>query len=314
MKIIEVPVNKIKPDKNQPRKTFDQASIKEMSQSLTTEGIINPIEIDKDFVIVTGEMRWRAAKEAGFKTVPCKVIKVSPELRFRRQVVENIHHNTMSDWDTAMALKQLLDGSPATIKSSKVHKGGLPDQGMRELGRQIGKSLTYIIEKLDLLGSSEGFQKAVKENKLSASFLRAIKRAPEEFRKDLEKKIVQGGFTTRDNAILVTTAMKKNPEKAEQILKQDYTGADPEGVIKTLRKIVPDYTETPATQALEEALKPADDIAKAAIYLHNLLKQHSLVDIGGFNLPRVILALRSLGRTMEVWLEKGPDKQLTGEQ
>ncbi len=91
MKIVNVLLSKIKPDKNQPRQTIDEEHIKEISQSIVTEGVINAIEIDENNVIITGEQRWRAAKLAGLKEVPCKILKITPELRFRRQVIENLH-------------------------------------------------------------------------------------------------------------------------------------------------------------------------------------------------------------------------------
>jgi ParB family chromosome partitioning protein len=95
MQILQKNINEIRPDPNQPRKNFPEKRIREMAKSILTEGIINPIEIDKDGVIITGEMRWRSAKEAGLTTVPVKVIDPG-ENRFRRQVIENVHHNTMT--------------------------------------------------------------------------------------------------------------------------------------------------------------------------------------------------------------------------
>ncbi len=76
-KIISIPIEKIKPDVNQPRQYIDEEDLKGMAQSIVTEGIINPIEVDKNFVIVTGERRWRAAKIAGLKSVRAMIIEVS---------------------------------------------------------------------------------------------------------------------------------------------------------------------------------------------------------------------------------------------
>ena len=178
MRIVEIPINQLKRDSNQPRQTLDSERVKEMAKSILTEGVINPIEVDKDNVIVTGEMRWRAAKLAGLKTIPCKRMVINPEKRFCRQVIENIHHNTMTDWDTGKALQKLLLLLPGSNKEGKGHWN---DRNLTKLSNQIGKSDDYIKEKLDIINSSNKFQKAVKSG-LPGSFIRAINRAPEEFR------------------------------------------------------------------------------------------------------------------------------------
>ena len=77
MEIIEIEIDKIKPDKDQPRTSMDELELKEMAQSIVTQGVINPIEVDNDMVIITGERRWRAAKIAGLKVVPVKIFNLN---------------------------------------------------------------------------------------------------------------------------------------------------------------------------------------------------------------------------------------------
>jgi ParB family chromosome partitioning protein len=311
MQIKMVPLSKLKRDTNQPRQYFDEEKIKGMAQSIYTEGVINAVEIDKDYKIITGELRVRASKLAGLKEVPCKIISVGINQRFRRQVIENLHNSSMTDWDTAKALQKLLDGSQATIRSSKVHKGGLPDKGLRELSRQIGKSLSYILEKLALLNSSLEFQEAVKQNKISGTFLRAINRAPEAYKEQLEKKIIAGDFATRDNALMVVKALKIHPEKSKELLAEQYKDSEPQKISQKITKIIPNFTETPASDALAKAFEPSQEITAASLKLRDLLKKYSVADVGSFNVPRVVLALRSVYAEMENWLKKTAEKQLT---
>ncbi|MCX6705438.1 MAG: ParB/RepB/Spo0J family partition protein, partial [Candidatus Woesebacteria bacterium] len=163
MEIIEIEIDKIKPDSDNPRTVIEEEELKEMAQSIITEGIINPIEVDKDFMIITGERRWRAAKLAGFKTIPAKIMDLDKNQRFLRQVVENIQHNAMSDWDTANAFKKIIEAG--WLKSSQPKSSPIPitrDHGVRWLSRKIGKSKDYITEKLDILEASGDFQQAVK--------------------------------------------------------------------------------------------------------------------------------------------------------
>lgn len=310
MEIKEIPIGQIRRDLKQPRKYFNESSIAEMALSIKTEGVINPIEIDKDKVIITGEMRWRSAKAAGLKTIPCKIISVSESARYRRQVIENVHHNTMTEWDTAVAVKTLLDSGRASIRSSKQKKGGLPDKGIHELSRLIGKSEKFIIEKLELLKASPQFQKAV-QGGLSASYLRVLKRIPEEHKEVMEKKILGGEFKTRDSAQLVASAIRLNPDKAEELLNTNYSKVEVQAMPKAIKEIIPDFSETPVTKALEDALRPAEELMKAVNQLQKLLETYDLSDIGSLNLPRLVLGLKILNKKMVLWLTQVPEKYLS---
>ena len=150
MNIIQKNINEIRPDTNQPRKNFPETRIREMAKSILTEGIINPIEVDKDGVIVTGEIRWRSAKEAGLKTVPVKVIDPG-KTRFRRQVVENVHHNTMTTMDTSRALSKLLSHN----KLNAVQNSDYGEQEVLKLANEnrsaysldVTKWISFVINK-----------------------------------------------------------------------------------------------------------------------------------------------------------------------
>src|SRR3990172_269735 len=104
---IEVPVGKISPDPNQPRKYFDEKKIKTIAASINSNigkgktGIINPIEVDENYQIITGECRWRAAVLAGLPTVTEKVLELSPDERYWRQGVENINRKNMTSVEEA---------------------------------------------------------------------------------------------------------------------------------------------------------------------------------------------------------------------
>src|SRR3990167_9634900 len=90
MEIEDIQIDSIKPDPNQPRKYFDPETEQELAKTMQQGGIINPIEIDENNVIITGERRWRAIKLTNLTTIPCKRITgLSPKERFIRQVTEN---------------------------------------------------------------------------------------------------------------------------------------------------------------------------------------------------------------------------------
>ena len=101
-----IDINKIKPDKDQPRKTFNEETLRELAQTYKSQGITQPIEIDEKFVIITGERRFRAAKLAGLKKIPCRIIKgLTEEQKLERRLIENIHHEPLTDLEKAEAIK-----------------------------------------------------------------------------------------------------------------------------------------------------------------------------------------------------------------
>lgn len=306
MEIKQIPIGKIKRDRTQPRTYFDPVLLSELAQSIKTEGVINPVEVDKDLVIVTGEMRWRAAKLAGLETLPCKIIKIDPRTRYRRQVIENLHHNTMTDMDTAVAFKRLLDSRPP---SQDKHKGGLPDQGVRELARELGKSQSFIMEKLGILSASYKFRKAVSKG-LSASFLRAIKAAPQEFRGEMEDKIIKNGFASYSSARIVAQAIRQYPDKGKKLLSVDYSKLDTRQVSILVHKMLPEMVETPGAKAYELALIPSEEIADAIRKLQTVLDKYQIEDIGLFNLTRTVGNMRLLVKKMTVWLQRQPEVEM----
>ena len=103
-------VDDIKPNPQQPRKSFDEEKLKALAETYRNQGVIQPIEVDENYQIITGERRWRAAKIAGLKEIPCKIIKgLSEEEKLERQLIENIHHEPLSDIDKARAIKKLME-------------------------------------------------------------------------------------------------------------------------------------------------------------------------------------------------------------
>ncbi len=296
MEIKLIPIEKLKRDKKQPRQTFDEEKIRGMAQSIVTEGIINPIEVDKNFVIITGELRSRAAKVAGLKEVPCKVISINEKERFRRQVIENIHHNTMTDWDTAKALSKLLKELPIVPGTIGTH-GGKPNQGFSALGKIIGKPETYVREKFEILNSSEQFREAVQKG-LSGTFIRAIKATPPEYKGVMEKKIIAGDFENRDFAVQTAYALQRSPEKASQILKVSNEDQ--------LYRISPR-----AHEVVKARLKPTTEFMVIQKQLLKWLKSNPPETIVHKDRFLTILGMSNLVDKLNEWGKKAQHKQLT---
>lgn len=310
MKIVEVKTDRITPDPTQPRTSIDELDLREMAQSILTTGIINPIEVDKNFVIVTGERRWRASKIAGLKTVPVRIINLTKEDRFMRQVVENIHHNTMSDWDTANALKKLIQIGwvPGTSPSPKTGPQE-SDKGMNWLSRKIGKSTAYIREKFAILEASEEFKKNVKSGKLSGGFIRVITRTPEKFKKTIEEKILNNEFSTREGALELVSALKReeaNPHVIKKLLDTDYSKFN--GTHETenaITKISPRLHELVA-----KSYEPSQEISKIAENLKEWIRNNPKNKVGTIHAPRVVINLNFMKTLIDEWFKGEAVKEI----
>jgi len=107
-KIVEVPIDLLKRDHKQPRKTFAEESVESMAKTIKVHGTINPIEVDGKNVIITGEIRWRAAKLAGMEKVPVRRIKnITPQERLERQLIENLHRIELTSVERENAIYAL---------------------------------------------------------------------------------------------------------------------------------------------------------------------------------------------------------------
>ena len=257
---------KLKRDENQPRQYFDEEKLQSLADSFSAQGVINPIEIDDHGVIVTGERRWRAAKLAGLKKIPCRVVNIPKNERLLRQTVENMHFQDLSDMEQARTFKELLC-VPGTQQSWN-------DAGIRELARTIGVSERTVREKLSMLEQPKSFQKKIESGEITGSMVRAVNQAPEEYKKPLRDKIMRGEVKTRDGAIAIAKGLKRakkvDPELAEEILKQDYSHDDSYRATKKVVDIVPTAGQVYG-EMVEKSRHAGDTIKEAVRQLNHAL-------------------------------------------
>jgi len=284
MKIINVPINKIKKDPNQPRQYFTQQAVDEMAISIKNEGVINPIEIDKKNIIITGEMRWRATKKAGLKTIPCKILEISPNKRFIRQMQENIHHHTMTAWDTAKGFEKtanILRLSPGDNRD-KVHSH--PTKYVVELSKLYGLSHNTISEYLDLLEESERVRRAIRKNRFPYTKIRESNKAPKKYVDKLKAKVIKEKYISREGISAISAGLRRaeafgNPEMIKKLMENNYK--DKKGnpmtsreIILKVNKIIPD-TQT----ILEKDIDRVKVITKKITELGNYLEKNPLSSI-----------------------------------
>lgn len=155
--LISVEIEKLVARKDQPRKNFDDESLKELAESIKTDGIIQPIVVRKvkDFYeIIAGERRFRASKLAGIKKVPVVVKNVDERKSRELALVENIQREDLNPIEEAISLKTLMEEYKLT---------------QQELSEIIGKSRSYIANNLRLLTLSDYIKEHLIRGELSSS-------------------------------------------------------------------------------------------------------------------------------------------------
>lgn len=222
--VYQIEINKIKADPNQPREYFDEKNIQEMANSFKTEGVLQPIEIDPNYVIIFGEIRWRAAKVAGFKTVPAMINEVDGNSRFKRQVVENIHHNTMTPRETSMSIFKLYS---LIVKSAadKTIGDTINTEAVQKVAEEIGKSYGWVYQMVQLAGETN--PKVIKylgEPDASSTAIISINQArfDDKTKERLKEKVATKGIKGRDLIRKFISAIENNPDKTDQLLTEEY--------------------------------------------------------------------------------------------
>ena len=214
MEIKEIAIDKIRPDRNQPRKEFDREKLQEMAETFKTQGAISPIEIDQNKVIVTGELRWRASKRAGLKKIPCKIWKGTPEQRLERQLVENFARQEMNIEDVEDSINRINKLSPGLSLRQLSAKTGISFSSLRRLNivkeratpkiKQMVKDKELSIRKaaeiskldeeeqeeaLEILEEKKPFHQEIKERVREKKEIRQLKEKQQEIKKQDEMQV-----------------------------------------------------------------------------------------------------------------------------
>ncbi len=184
--VIEVDINKIEPNKNQPRTGFDEEKIAELAESIKEVGIVQPIVVKKNgdfFMIIAGERRWRAARKAGLKTIPV-IIRDYDELKtLEASLIENIQRENLNPLEEAFTYKKFYDEF---------------NFNQETIAKKVGKSRTAITNSMRLLNLDKRVQNFLKENKLSGGHARALLSITDgDLQFDAAEKVIEEGWSVR---------------------------------------------------------------------------------------------------------------------
>lgn len=217
----KIPIELIKPNKNQPRKKFSKTALEELSKSIAAKGVIQPLLVRKDdeaielYEIVAGERRWRAAQMAKLHEVPVIVGSFSDLEVLEIAIIENIQREDLNPIEEALGFKQLQEAFSQT---------------QEQLSEALGKSRSYIANALRLLALPKIVLDWIQDGSLSVGHARAI--ITTQNPSQLARKIVVGGLTVRETERLV-----RNTSKKPQIKKPANTKMKPADTLALERQL-----------------------------------------------------------------------------
>lgn len=201
-----LPIDEIKPNKGQPRKTFRAEELAELADSIKQNGILQPLLVRKKgtgYEIVAGERRYQAAKAAGLTEVPVVIREISDDDVFKLALIENLQRSDLSPLEEAQGYRQLIKEKGLT---------------QEELAKILSKSRSAITNTLRLLDLPREVQELVEEGKLTAGHARAILAVPsEEGRIQLAQKVVAERLSVRQTESLAPLfSVSKSEEPARR--------------------------------------------------------------------------------------------------
>jgi ParB family chromosome partitioning protein len=222
--VAKIPIEKIRPNRFQPRTRFTSDSLQELADSIKIHGVAQPLlvapsAVPGEYELVAGERRLRAARMAGLVDIPCVVRAVTERERHELSLVENLQREDLNPVEEAESIHRLME------------EAGLTQE---EVARRLGKSRSAVANKLRLLDLPQMLRNALMEGLLTEGHARALLGITDRTRQEeLGKRVVQAKLTVRDVERLVA----------------DWAGALREGRVR------PTPRKNPDVRRLEEELQ-----------------------------------------------------------
>lgn len=211
----QIPIGQIVPNPSQPRTSFDEEALRELSDSIRQLGIIQPITVRRDgtdrYIIISGERRWRASRMAGLETLPAYVREADDENLHAMALVENIQRQDLNAMEIAISLSRLMEECAITQDA---------------VAARVGKKRSTVANYLRLLALPPEVQAALKEDLISMGHAKAIGAAPEKSRVAMLRKVIKRGLSVRQTEELARKLAEGRPERevlADDELPDNYT-------------------------------------------------------------------------------------------
>ena len=202
---IKVKINQVEPNREQPRKTFDEESIQELTESIRQFGVLQPLIVQdrgKYYEIIAGERRWRAAMAAGLKEIPVVIRKMTEQEIIEISLIENIQREALNPIEEAEAFKRLLTEFQLT---------------QEEVAERVSKSRTAVTNSMRLLKLDERVQQMVIDKVLTTGHARALLSIEDgELQFQAANRIFNEKLSVRDTEKLAKKIGKEKPNKKEE--------------------------------------------------------------------------------------------------
>ena len=183
----EIPVNEVRPNPYQPRKTFNEDALNELAESIKNYGVFQPIIVKKSikgYDLIAGERRLRASRIAGIEKIPAIVKEFTDEQMREISLLENIQRENLTAIELAWAYKGIIDNLDIT---------------QEDLAKKIGKSRSHITNTLGLLNLPEEVQKKILDGEISMGHARVLsKMDDEEEVTSLADKVIKNNISVHD--------------------------------------------------------------------------------------------------------------------
>lgn len=199
---VKVRITDIEPNREQPRKQFDEEALAELANSISQHGVLQPLLVrpmlDGSYQLVAGERRWRASRMAGLSEVPVVIRDLTDAQVAELALVENLQREDLNPVEEAFGYKELSD------------KFGYTQEEVSDI---VGKSRSAIANALRLLTLPDEVRSLLSNGELSAGHARAILTASDEdFQKQLAELVIKEGLSVRETERLARNSQKEEPQ------------------------------------------------------------------------------------------------------
>ena len=218
-----VNITKVEPNREQPRKNFDEDALEELAESIKQFGLLQPILVQDRksyYEIIAGERRWRAAKKAGLKEVPVIIKNLTDQEIVEISLIENIQREDLNPIEEAQAYKRLL--TEFNLKQD-------------EVADRVSKSRTAVTNSMRLLKLDERVQQMIIDDMISTGHARALLAIEDkEQQYILANKVFDEKLSVRDTEKLVKELKKPKKEKEKPVIQNAFVYEDLEERIKSI--------------------------------------------------------------------------------
>lgn len=264
-RILMLKLDLVQPNKEQPRKTFDEEKINELAESIKNYGVLQPLLVQKNdsfYEIIAGERRWRAAKAAGLKEVPAVLKEYSKQEAMEISLIENVQRADLNPIEEALGYRQLID------------EFGLTQE---EIAVRVAKSRTAITNTMRLLKLDEQIQNMLVQGVITSGHARALLSLEDtQMQLKAAKEILDKKLSVRETERLVKRLQKEGSGEKKEEKKKD----------ETLALIYQD---------LEDRMK---SVMGTKVSIHNKDKNKGRIEIEYYSeaeLERIVEMIESIG-------------------